>query len=290
VAAVGRLRGLDVTTIQHAFGIAGSMASGSLQNFGTMTKPLHIGLAASNAMLASDLAAGGVTADPAELEGPLGFFAMYSDRTDLAAALTALRAEPSSLTRGLNNKRYPSCSATHFAAEALLEIVGQVDPEEIDEVEVIVEPTGLVPLMHHRPSTGTEARFSMEYVVAACLLDRRLDLESFTDVAVRRPAIRWMMDRVKAREAAVPPVGPCTWARHYAAVRIRTKDGATAANRVDVPHGQAADPLSDEELEAKARVCLLSCPRNVDARDVITGIRAMRHDRNSRALLATILG
>ncbi len=44
-AATSRLLGLSVETTKNALGIATSSASGSRQNFGTQTKPLHPGLA-----------------------------------------------------------------------------------------------------------------------------------------------------------------------------------------------------------------------------------------------------
>ena len=47
------------------------------------------------------------------------------------------------------------------------------------------------PLIHHRPVTGLQAKFSLEYAAAAALLDSYPGFASFTDDAVRRPdAIR----------------------------------------------------------------------------------------------------
>ena len=54
--AVARLLGLDAMAVGQAFGIAGSMASGLRQNFGTMVKPLHAGIAARNGVEAAYLA------------------------------------------------------------------------------------------------------------------------------------------------------------------------------------------------------------------------------------------
>src|SRR5262249_51171286 len=81
-AGVGRLLGLDLERLRNALGIAASMAGGSRQNFGTMTKPLHAGLAARDAVLAAELAANGFTADPQQLEGPVGYFRQYGVEAD----------------------------------------------------------------------------------------------------------------------------------------------------------------------------------------------------------------
>src|SRR5205814_8303104 len=61
-AAASRLLGLDVDRTGHALAIAASEASGLKENFGTMVKPLHAGLAARNGVLAAQLARAGMTA------------------------------------------------------------------------------------------------------------------------------------------------------------------------------------------------------------------------------------
>ena len=57
VAAAAKLLRLDETATAHALAIAASMASGIRVNFGTMTKPLHVGRAAQNGVIAAELAA-----------------------------------------------------------------------------------------------------------------------------------------------------------------------------------------------------------------------------------------
>src|SRR5438270_326659 len=74
-AAVGRIFGLDAGALDHAIAIAASEASGLKENFGTMVKPLHAGLAARNAILAAQLAQAGMTASAAAIDGPQGFLA-----------------------------------------------------------------------------------------------------------------------------------------------------------------------------------------------------------------------
>ena len=90
MAAAGRLLRLDRSAVQNALGIAGSMAGGSRQNFGTMTKPLHAGLAARDAVLAAQLAANGFTADPHQLEGRIGYFEMFGVDPDPGEVLARL--------------------------------------------------------------------------------------------------------------------------------------------------------------------------------------------------------
>jgi 2-methylcitrate dehydratase PrpD len=54
------------------------MASGIRVNFGTMTKPLHVGRASQNGIMAAELAANGFTGGHDALDPPWGFFRVFS--------------------------------------------------------------------------------------------------------------------------------------------------------------------------------------------------------------------
>src|SRR5699024_6738463 len=64
----GVLLDLDEGRLGHAIGIASSMMIGHRQGFGTTAKAYHPGKAAANGLLASQLAAHGVTANAEALE------------------------------------------------------------------------------------------------------------------------------------------------------------------------------------------------------------------------------
>src|SRR5687767_13443392 len=76
--ATAKLLRLDADATAHTLAIAASMASGIRVNFGTMTKPLHVGRAAQNGIMAAELAAGGFTGGRDGLDGPWGFFQVFS--------------------------------------------------------------------------------------------------------------------------------------------------------------------------------------------------------------------
>ena len=67
-AACAKLLGLNAAQIEMALGITASMAGGVVANFGTMTKPLHVGLGARNGVLAAKLAQAGFTANAKAIE------------------------------------------------------------------------------------------------------------------------------------------------------------------------------------------------------------------------------
>ena len=256
-AGAGRLLRLDETSMRNALGTAASMASGSRQNFGTMTKPLHAGLAARDAVIAAQLAANGFTADPEQLEGPLGFFNQYGSNSELSIVESSLARPEVLLTQGVSVKKYPCCYGTHRTADATLALHARgVRAMSTRSVRVTVEPGGLQAIIHHTPTTGLQGKFSDEYVVAACLLDGSVKLSTFTDLAVSRVEAQELLRRVVIQEAETPPFGPSWFEHAYATVEVTLFDGTEVRERCDVPRGDARAPLAAHEIEAKFRDCL----------------------------------
>ncbi|MFO1282372.1 MAG: MmgE/PrpD family protein [Burkholderiales bacterium] len=252
-AALCRLVGLDPTRIRHALGIAASHVGSSRQNFGTMTKPLHPGSSSMSAVLATRLAEEGFTADPDQWEKPLGYFATFGVASDLDALHRSLE-EPYALLRdGLSFKKYPCCYNTHRSADAAIALAAAMPAAaraSIDKVTLTLQPSGTDPLIHHRPTTGLQGKFSAEYVVAAGLVDGEVSLMSFRDDAVRRPRIQELVRRVELRESPVPPIGDRSWDFAYAVLEVAA-GGRVYRERVDVPRGDCRRPLGEDELDAK---------------------------------------
>jgi 2-methylcitrate dehydratase PrpD len=271
--ALARLAHLGPDQAGHALGVAGSLAAGSRQNFGTMTKPLHAGAAAANGLLAVRLAAAGLTSDPGQLDGPLGFLALHSPaHPDIGPGLLDA-AVPGAGPDGLNVKLYPCCYYVHAAAEAAIELGRKLsDPAAVAGVEVVVQPGGLAPLIHHRPVDGTQAKFSMEYVVAACLLDHELTLGSFQTSRVQRPDAQELLRLVEpttANEAGSEPGDA------YAEVTVRTRDGRRVQSRIGRPAGHASRPLTESQLRDKFDDCArgLGRPRADKAYEALRSLR-----------------
>jgi 2-methylcitrate dehydratase PrpD len=118
-------------------------------------------------------------------------------------------------------------------------------------VEVLIPRGAGAPLIHPRPMTGLEGKFSMEYCVAAALLGGKVGLDAFEDESVRRAPAQELLRRVEmladASESA-PAEG-------FTEVTITMQDGRHVSRRVDDPRGSAEFPLSDAELHAKYQDC-----------------------------------
>jgi len=256
--AAGKIFRLEPEPLQHALAIAASEASGSRQNFGTMTKPFHPGHAARSGVLAARLARKGMTGDTTILEAPLGYFALFAyGEARLDGIRDALGAPFDVVSPGLNVKRYPCCYATHRAADAALDLVREHELRAADvaSAEVVVPPGGLEAVTRDRPRTGLEGKFSLPYVVAAAMLDGRVTLDSFTDAMVQRPEAQALLRSVRPVEDPKIPVEFNAIEEGYVVVTIRRRDGRTLDRRVDYPRGAPQNPLRPEELYEKFRDC-----------------------------------
>ena len=257
-AALISLSGIDRGRARHALGVAATMAGGSIANFGTMTKPLHAGLAAQDAVVAMELALAGLTAHESQLDHPKGFFALFGSSTrardDLAARLDWWRA---GWSEDLSVKQYPSCYGTHRAIDGVLDARDSMDlpVAEFTSIDVLVHPSGLDPLIGGMPTSGMEGKFSLPYTLVRALMDGHLGLGSFDDGAVTDPVMVERMSRVSVRTAPAPVDRPDLDGEPYAEVRITGTDGATVVRVVTVTMGDARKPLTDAQIDAKFMSC-----------------------------------
>ena len=255
-AASARVLGLDAETTARALAIAASEASGLKENFGTMVKPLQGGLAARNGVLAALLARDGFTASPRAIDGPQGFLvAMQSAGRDLADAIDRLGQRWEIVEGGITVKLYPSCAATHPTIDTLLDLrrEAQIDPPAVEAVEIDVDPVVPTVLIHDRPATGLEGKFSLHYCAAAALAFGRVGIDTFESEAMRAPAVERLVPRVtmRADERLGRDVPPLTEAR----VTLRLADGRTLERSVRGARGYPERPPSPAELDDKFLAC-----------------------------------
>lgn len=277
-SASAKLLGLDSDASRAALGIVTSLASGSRQNFGTMTKALHAGVAARNGVLAAMLAEKGFSADLDIVEAPHGFLGLFVQPDDYdAEKVVASLGEPFDIVSpGIGVKLYPCCYAAHRALDAVLELKQRenIDAGRVERVEARVSRGTAMPLIHHRPRTGLEGKFSMEYCLAAALLDGRVNLNSFSDEAVQRPQAQDLLRRVEMVEEGEEREGPIVGT---ATVTLSLDDGSRHRQRVDIPRGDPRAPVTWDELAAKYRDCaadILSGEATARSLEIISNLEA----------------
>lgn len=265
-AAAAHVLRLGREQAHSALSIAASSACGLRANFGTDTKPLHVGFAAAAGVRAALLAQAGAHGSN-DVWGPSGFVQAFNGGAP-TAELPWSPGAPFALEQpGFELKRFPSCYLTHRLIAGVLALRARHPDASGSEIEIAIEMprNGTTPLKHPQPTTGLEAKFSGPYCAAAAWLDGHVGLASFTNAAVARPALKAQMRRVRLTERTADgeklDAAPVS-------VEIR---GAGLTDRivVDWAPGSATDPLGRDELQAKWRDCATHAGLPVDARAVL---------------------
>jgi 2-methylcitrate dehydratase PrpD len=258
-AACAKLRRLDAEGAATAMAIAASMTSGVVANFGTMTKSFQVGRAAQAGVIAARLAQAGLTASLDALEHPAGLLAALSPegKADRDRPFGATSKAWYILRHGLNIKRYPICYATHRSIDAALDLIERHDlsPGEVERIDVSTGKAQLLMLRNARPQTGLEAKFSMQFAMAAALCARHVRLGELTDEFVLRPDVQAIFPRVHLAATMAAAEGSVLAAAD--AVEITTIGGKTLnSGPVEHAKGSHQRPLSRDELWMKFADCL----------------------------------
>lgn len=260
-AASSYLLHLNAEQCSHAIAIAASMTGGLQKNFGSMTKSLHVGLSASHGIQAVMLAKQGFTGNR-DIFGKRGFFMAFSggaDEGDLLYAMNRIRfGEPYDMLEGLSVKKFPCCFGTHRFIQGALDLKAEYQLS-LDAVQAIVlraQPRSLLPLVHSRPVTGLQGKFSAEYTVLAAIADGHVRLSSFEDEQVQRMDIQKLLPMVKVIELQETEEDKRLNRRLPVEIEIKTKNGQMYAKTLQHSPGSKEYPLSEKEHREKWISCL----------------------------------
>ena len=284
-AAASRLLGLDSDAAGHALAIAASEASGLKENFGTMVKPLHAGLAARNGVLAALLARAGMTASGDAIAGPQGFLAaMDSEQPSIDGVAADLGTRWEIVETGITVKLYPSCAGTHPTLDALLDLRRRerFTADEVELIEIGVDPIVPTILIYERPANGLEGKFSMPFCAAAAVVWGRVGIDTFEAAGLSHPAIVAMQSKVTMRvdpslDAAAPSL---TQAR----VTVRLRDGRVLTASANGARGYPERPVSDDDLSTKFTSCASRVLSATEADHALTALRRIESISNIGAL------
>jgi 2-methylcitrate dehydratase PrpD len=255
-AAAARLWGLDAAGLRRAWGLAASQMSGLVRNFGTMTKPFHAGHAARSGVVSSWMACQGLTADESIFDGKGGVLETYrgGDGEPMEALLSQLGKPWELVEPGNYVKRWACCYSNHRTVGGLLALIEKhgLRANEVEEVAIGFLPGTDTALVSRDPQTGLEAKFSVEYVAAAILVDRELTLETFTDAMLQRPPLRDLMRKV--RRYPIADEKTYSGISGYTDVAVTTPRGRFEL-RVDRVPGSSAWPMTEPDRVAKFMDC-----------------------------------
>jgi len=284
-AAASRLAGLDVARTRHALAIAASSASGLKENFGTMVKPLHAGLAARNGVLAAELAAAGIEGSPQAIDGPQGFLhAFDSERSSIADVVADLGHRWEIVETGITVKLYPSCAGTHPTLDVVLDLRRR-ETLLADDIEgIVIDVDAMTPtvLLYDKPSSGLEGKFSMPFCVAAAIVYGRVGVETFALDRLSDPAVLDLMQRVTMRVDPAFDNGapPLTQTR----VTMTLRDGRVLTESANGARGYPANPASAAELDAKFLGCAMGAISREAAARALSSLRDLTNVSDIRRL------
>jgi 2-methylcitrate dehydratase PrpD len=288
-AAASWLLGLKPEEISVAIGVAASMTGGLRANFGTMTKPLHAGLACRNGITAALLAQAGWSANPNIFDTAKGFFDVFG-----CGAVNQLNlGRPLHFdSPGVSLKRFPSCSATHHCIEAMLSLKQehQLAPEQIEGIHCAVNVVSFQALRHEPGvSSVEEARFSLHFVLATIMLEGALELKHFAPAQLAREDVRSLMKKVSV---AVHPELQTLEAKKndFGEVSVVLRDGRKLTQRANRVRGRAPWFLHDADIDAKFLGCAEPALGADNAHGLLTALRRLELQANIRSLLPAAHG
>ena len=285
-AACATLRRLGPEQAAQAIALGASHSSGLVANFGTMTKPYHAGKAAHAGVISARLAEAGFTASADALEHPLGFLAAVSpkgaaDRERAAQVGHAWQI----LSQGLSVKKYPLCYCTHRAIDGMLDLLRaqQVHGENVKSITVSTSRRNATILRNQHPQTGLEAKFSMQFAMAASILAGRVGLAELTDGFVQRKEVQALQRKVTIAPDDRPDPNR-SGAAPYDLVVVETNDGRRLESaRITDERGSPQLPLTTDELWVKFENCLAIGNPSLSARAIFDALLSIEHQRGVSA-------
>lgn len=258
--ACAKLQGLSQSQVEMTLGTAASMASGLVCNFGTMSKPLHVGLGARNGVVASKLAQSGFTANTQAIEAGLGFYEVfYPGAEPDTRPLNELGTAYELINSGIRIKPYPCGGLTHPAIDGVLEFKTKygITAEMVESIDVGVARHTFERIVFRVPENGLQGKFSMPYLLARAIIDGKLFLDAFTDSAVKDKNVLRLAEKIQMH--LDPDLQPTAQGSRPCKVTIRLRDGRSFSRQIDYAKGSRETPMSDEELKQK----FIGCAREV---------------------------
>ena len=257
--AAARLMGLDGSGIARALGIAGTMASGSMEYLsdGSWTKRLNAGWAAHNGVTAAGLAYAGFTGPTTALEGRLGALHAYSDAPDVALLAEGLGVDGYQISR-VAIKPYACCRYNHGLIDGALRIRAEhnVDPSAVRRISLGVLAAGAAlvaePIEQKRsPRNVVDAQFSAPFATAIALVHGAAGAPQYVQEVIDDPRIRSLMAITDCYTSPrLDAVYPEEWP---AEVEIEMMDGRIFTTHVAHALGEPENPISGEALGRKFR-------------------------------------
>ncbi|WP_049847756.1 MmgE/PrpD family protein [Trabulsiella odontotermitis] len=255
-AAAAKIFHLQGDALRRGFGIAASLAAGIRVNFGTMTKPLHVGRACENGLTAAILARAGYTADPAALDGIWGFCAVFGGGVAPEKLSQGFGKTWSIDYPGVSIKPYPCGVLTHPSADLMVKLVKEnnIDSKDIARITLFAGSNILNPIRYPIAKNALQAKFSLPAILAMIVINGKAGKKEFTDEFVSSEAMQSMQQRISTQFS--PEIEAQGFDKMRSSIEIELNDGRLYRGDADERYrGGPDNPLTDGELEDKVASC-----------------------------------
>jgi len=258
VIAAGKLYELDVKQLVRAQGLAGSTASAVSEHRadGAWNKRMHPGWAGVGGITAAALARGGFVGTRRIYEGVDGVFRSHTGEAYQPA-------DGDAMTGGLGEhwlieevavKPFPICHLLHACADSALALKRKhgLEPKDIREVRALLHPDTFHYVcepaeMRRRPVSDYMAKFSVQFVVAACLVRGRFGFAELEPDALNDAQILALAQRV--RHEADPE---SQFPKYFSGGAVITlNDGRELVHMEKINRGAGERALTGDEIAAK---------------------------------------
>lgn len=290
-ATAAALRGLDAARIEDALGLAATQSGGLMAaQYEAMSKRMHHGFAARAGFTAAGLAEAGYTGIKRVFEREYGgFLSTFGEAHD---------PDPAAIVGGLGTvwetdaiavKAYAAMAATHSPIDCILTLRDRgLRADQVDAIEIWVSHAAY----HHGwwqidgPLETIGAQMNIGYAAAVALLDGQVLAEQFTRDRIASDDVCSLLRRVRVHHAAAYDDSAAD--RFRCRALVHTRDGNSVEASVDGPRGGVGRPLTNHEVEIKARGLLGDVvPASVSSRLVDLALRV--DDLESIEELTTLL-
>lgn len=243
-ASAGKLLNLSEQQMIWALGLAASQPVGLRESFGSMNKSFNPGRAASNGLFAALLASKNFTSSDEMIEAKRGWANTISTKQDYKEITEGLGERYEAL---LNTYKPFACGIVmHPAIDAAIQLRNQyqIKPDQIDTINLRVNPLVLELTGKKTPTAGLEGKFSIYHTVAVAMVAGAAGEKQFSDRAVQDPAV------VALRGRVVPVVDPSVKPEQVE-MSMTLKDGRRLEKSIQHAVGSLEAPMTDHDLETK---------------------------------------
>lgn len=269
-AAIANLMRLSVQQTTYALGLAASQPVGLRESFGSMNKSFNPGRAAANGLFAAILAEKGFTSSDAMIEAKRGWAHVVSTKQDFGQITEGLGTR---YEAALNTYKPFACGIVlHPIIDAAIQLRNEngLKADQIDHIDMQVNPLVLELTGKTEPKDGLESKFSVYHATAVAIIQGAGGERQFSDAAATDAAVIALRSRVRPHvDASVKP--------EQVDLSVTMKDGRILRKHIEHAVGSLERPMSDSDLERKFLVLSDTILAADQARRVIDLCNGVEH-------------